>query len=86
MVPQLITFRGNGQSSQNRWYNFTPAGGKLESASRVAGLYRSPLSHSWFRQFEHLIESPVTAARGTRRLCCRQQTAPGERMHSPHSS
>lgn len=51
VVPQMITFRGKGQSSQNRWCNFTPAGGKLESASRVAGLCRSPLPHSRFRQF-----------------------------------
>lgn len=83
VVPQMITFRGHGQSSQNRWCNFTPAGGKLERASRVAGLCRSlPLPHSGFRQFEHL----VPAAPGTRRLCRRRQTAPGERMHLLHSS
>lgn len=58
VVPQMIPFRGNGQSSQNRWCNFTPAGGKLESASRVAGLCRSPLLHSWFPQFPSTWLSP----------------------------
>lgn len=62
VVPQMISFRGNGQSLQHRRCNFTQPGGKLESASRVTGLGRSPLPHSWFRQLEHLVESPVAAA------------------------
>lgn len=47
VVPQMFTFRGHGQGSQNSWCNFTPAGGKLERASRVAGLCRSPPATLW---------------------------------------
>lgn len=87
VVPQMITLRGNGQRLGEPLVQLYPSW--REVGERVPGrraVQKPPATLLVSAVPEHLVESPAAAAPGTRRLCRRRQTAPGERMHSLHSS